>query len=33
MSFPAVFELSSLNGTNGFALNGINGGDYSGWSV
>ncbi|ELS00028.1 integrin alpha, partial [Gloeocapsa sp. PCC 73106] len=31
--FPAQFELSSLNGTNGFAINGINNGDRSGWSV
>ncbi len=28
-----TFELSSLNGTNGFALNGINFGDYSGEAV
>ena len=31
--FPAIFELSSLNGTNGFTLNGIEKGDKSGWSV
>jgi len=28
--FPAQFNLASLNGQNGFALNGINAGDYSG---
>ncbi len=28
--FPAVIELSELDGSNGFALNGINAGDYSG---
>ncbi|WP_373481198.1 integrin alpha [Geminocystis sp.] len=33
MGFPAVFELSSLNGTNGFILNGINPDDLSGRSV
>ena len=26
-------DLSSLDGTNGFILNGIDGSDYSGWSV
>jgi Ca2+-binding RTX toxin-like protein len=31
--FSAQFNLSTLNGTNGFAINGINAGDYSGWSV
>jgi hypothetical protein len=31
--FPAVFELSSLDGTNGFVVNGINGGEHSGFSV
>ncbi len=31
--FPAQFELSSLNGANGFVLNGIDAGDYSGFSV
>ena len=31
--FPASFELSSLDGTNGFILNGIKEGDYSGYSV
>ncbi|MBL1208511.1 hypothetical protein [Geminocystis sp. GBBB08] len=30
MGFPAVFELSSLNGTNGFIINGINIGDELG---
>jgi Ca2+-binding RTX toxin-like protein len=33
MSFPAVFQLSTLDGTNGFTINGINPGDYSGSSV
>ncbi|GFE68344.1 S-layer family protein [Chroococcus sp. FPU101] len=33
MTFPAVFNLSTLNGTNGFAINGINANDYSGTSV
>ena len=28
-----VLDLSSLDGTNGFILNGIDGSDYSGWSV
>ncbi|MFN0193082.1 MAG: beta strand repeat-containing protein [Aestuariivirga sp.] len=32
-SFPAVFELSSLNGTNGFQISGEAEGDYSGVSV
>ncbi len=31
--FPAVFNLTSLNGSNGFAINGINRGDSSGSSV
>ena len=31
--FPAEFELSSLDGSNGFALTGIAAGDNSGWSV
>ncbi|NER99143.1 MAG: hypothetical protein F6J86_35860, partial [Symploca sp. SIO1B1] len=31
--FDANFELSSLNGSNGFTLNGINAHDWSGWSV
>ena len=31
--FPANFNLSSLNGTNGFQLNGITRGEYSGTSV
>ncbi len=30
---PALFELSSLNGDNGFVLNGISRDDYSGFSV
>ncbi|ELR97628.1 integrin alpha, partial [Gloeocapsa sp. PCC 73106] len=33
MTFPAEFELSNLNGSNGFALNGINRGGDSGFSV
>jgi Ca2+-binding RTX toxin-like protein len=33
MTFTAVFELSSLNGTNGFIINGINSYDFSGYSV
>ena len=33
MTFPAQFNLSSLNGTNGFAINGINANDISGNSV
>jgi hypothetical protein len=31
--FPATLELSSLNGANGFVLNGINASDFSGSSV
>ncbi|MDZ8093212.1 MAG: hypothetical protein RMZ42_14960 [Nostoc sp. DedQUE05] len=31
--FDAQFNLSTLNGTNGFTINGINEGDFSGWSV
>ncbi|NER98660.1 MAG: hypothetical protein F6J86_33360, partial [Symploca sp. SIO1B1] len=31
--FSASFDLSQLNGSNGFILNGINGGDFSGRSV
>lgn len=31
--FPAQFELSALNGTNGFQLNGISGGDESGYAL
>jgi hypothetical protein len=31
--FTSPFSLSSLNGVNGFAINGINAGDYSGDSV
>ncbi|MCB1492280.1 MAG: FG-GAP repeat protein, partial [Rhodobiaceae bacterium] len=33
MSFPATFKLSSLNGTNGFALGGIDISDWSGRAV
>ena len=31
--FPAIIELSSLDGTNGFALNGVDSDDESGLSV
>ena len=31
--FPASFDLSTLDGTNGFVINGINRDDRSGWSV
>ncbi|MEH2002478.1 MAG: hypothetical protein V7L00_27720 [Nostoc sp.] len=31
--FSATLNLSDLNGANGFAINGINAGDYSGYSV
>ncbi|MCC5607716.1 hypothetical protein LC612_13190 [Nostoc sp. CHAB 5834] len=31
--FGATLNLSTLNGANGFAINGINAGDTSGWSV
>ena len=31
--FPAALDLSSLNGSNGFKINGVAAGDYSGWSV
>ncbi|WP_353930029.1 putative Ig domain-containing protein [Okeanomitos corallinicola TIOX110] len=31
--FSSSFNLSTLNGSNGFAINGINAGDISGWSV
>ena len=31
--FAASFNISSLSGTNGFAINGINEGDNFGWSV
>jgi hypothetical protein len=33
LSFPTVFELSSLDGTNGFRLDGEAAHDYSGYSV
>jgi hypothetical protein len=33
MTLPPVFELSSLNGSNGFTINGVNSGDASGISV
>lgn len=32
-NFPAVFELASLNGTNGFIIDGLYQKDESGWSV
>ncbi|ACC80158.1 beta strand repeat-containing protein [Nostoc punctiforme] len=32
-AFEASFNLSSLNGSNGFVINGINAGDFSGSSV
>ena len=32
-SFPASFDLSTLDGTNGFVLDGIDNGDNAGWSV
>ncbi len=31
--FPAELELSTLDGTNGFAINGINSGDQAGRDV
>ncbi len=31
--FAANIDLASLNGTNGFVLNGIDAGDFAGWSV
>ena len=33
MAFPAQFNLSDLNGSNGFVINGIDESDYSGRSV
>ena len=30
MPFPAVIELVSLDGSNGFVVNGVAAGDYSG---
>src|SRR4051812_20772860 len=33
VNFPAVFDLASLDGANGFALNGINDDDLCGISV
>ena len=32
-SYAATMELSALNGSNGFAINGINAVDFSGWAV
>ena len=31
--FASVFELSSLDGANGFTINGVKEGDQSGWAV
>ena len=31
--FPAILPLASLNGQNGFKIDGENNGDQSGWSV
>ncbi|MEM7550504.1 MAG: T9SS type A sorting domain-containing protein [Bacteroidota bacterium] len=31
--FPATFDLSDINGSNGFVINGINSGDRSGSSI
>jgi Ca2+-binding RTX toxin-like protein len=31
--FAASIDLASLNGTNGFTINGVTAGDYAGWSV
>ncbi|ELR99332.1 S-layer family protein [Gloeocapsa sp. PCC 73106] len=33
MTFPAEFEISNLNGSNGFAIDGVNANDRSGVSV
>ncbi len=33
MTFDPIFDLSSLDGTNGFTLNGIDANDFSGYSV
>lgn len=32
-SFPSDFDLATLDGVYGFRLNGVGGGDYTGWSV
>ena len=32
-TFPAVFDLTSLNGSNGFKVEGLNTSDFLGWSV
>ena len=31
--FPANIDLSSLDGSTGFKISGVGGGDTSGWSV
>ena len=31
--FPAEFDLANLDGSNGFVINGVDEGDFSGWSV
>ena len=31
--FPALIEVDTLNGTNGFRIFGITGGDYTGYSI
>lgn len=31
--FPASFQLSDLDGANGFVLNGVTSNDYSGFAV
>lgn len=33
MVFPSSLDLSTLDGSNGFVINGIDAGDYSGYSV
>ena len=31
--YPASIDLSALDGSNGFTINGVAAGDYSGWSA